>query len=389
MFSRLTSGLHGETNPLYRLRERIAAEGHQITDLISGNVTEHGITFPTSILEGILARAGRDVRFYRPDPLGQLAARRAIASYYADQGLAVPADRILLTPGTSIAYFYCFKLLANEGDEILCPRPSYPLFEYIAAISGVKMVPYHLDETRGWGLDPDRMESQISTRTRAIVIISPHNPTGHVASAEELRGVAEVAGRHSLAVISDEVFSEFPIVAQSVPRLAATTAPLVLTLNGFSKMFALPGIKLGWMAITGEEALACEAMRSLELISDTFLPVNELVQAAVPAVFSEGRDFLETYKQEIRLRWAAARSFLAGAADCRFVDPGGGFYVTLDIGETNEEQAAETILAESHILVHPGHFYDIRPEHFVISFVQEADTIRSALPAVLKAIGRE
>ncbi len=388
MFSRLAARFHGNTNPLYSLLGEIRAQGHEVIDLVSGNVTEHGIVFPQELLETILMRVCGSAAVYRPDSLGQLAAREAIAAYYAEAGLSVHPGRILLTPGTSISYWYCFKLLANEGDEILCPRPSYPLFDYIAALSGVNMIPYPLDEAAGWSMDPDRMESQISTRTRAIVLLSPHNPTGHVASDQELRNLAEIAARHRLALISDEVFSEFLLEAGRFPRAAATAAPLVMTLNGFSKMFALPGIKLGWMALAGDEAPVQSAMRALELISDTFLPVNELVQAVVPAILDEGRSFLGAYRQEIRLRWETARSLLSQATECRFVKPGGGFYVTVDIGDTDEERAGEKILAESHILVHPGHFYDIRPNHLVFSFAQEPSVIRKALPAILRVVDR-
>ncbi len=387
MFSRLASRFHADTNPLYRLLGEIRAQGYKIIDLVSGNVTEHGIVFPQELLEAILMRVCRVAAVYRPDSLGQLSAREAIASYYAEAGLSVNPGRILLTPGTSISYWYCFKLLADEGDEILCPCPSYPLFDHIAALSGVTMVPYPLDESGGWSIDPDCVESQISTRTRAIVLISPHNPTGHVASDEELRNLAEIAARHRLALISDEVFSEFLLAAGRFPRAAATAAPLVMTLNGFSKMFALPGIKLGWMALTGEEEPVQDAMRSLEFISDTFLPVNELVQAAVPAILDEGRLFLGACRQEIRMRWETARSLLSRATECRFVDPEGGFYVTVNIGETDEERAAEKILAESHILVHPGHFYEIRPNHLVFSFAHEPGVIRRALPAILRVAG--
>ncbi len=384
MFSHLASRLHGDTNPLYCLLREIRAQGHEITDLVSANVTEHGIVFPQELLETILVRVSKEASVYRPDSLGRLAARTAIAAYYAETGLSIQPGQILLTPGTSISYWYCFKLLADEGDEILCPRPSYPLFDYIAALSGVNMIPYPLDEAGGWSIDPDRVEEQISTRTRAIVIISPHNPTGHVASIEELRNLTEIAARHRLALISDEVFSEFLLGSGSFPRAAATAAPLVVTLNGFSKMFALPGIKLGWMALTGDEALVQDALRTLEFISDTFLPVNELVQAAVPAIFNEGRLFLGAYRQEICLRWQTARALLSEAIECRFVDPEGGFYVTVDIGEVDEERAGEQILTKSHILVHPGHFYDIKPNHLVFSFVHEPSVIRKALPEVFR-----
>ncbi len=385
MFSKVACRLHGETNPLYRLRDEIIRGGGEIVDLTSGNVTEQGILFPQPVLENILVEAARRSRIYKPDSFGQMSAREAISDYYRTQNVTIPPQQILLTPGTSIAYWYCFKLLADEGDEIVCPRPSYPLFDYIAALSGVKMIPYRLNERRGWAIDLEHLENSLSTKTRALVLISPHNPTGRVTTDEELDAVATLAARHDLAIIADEVFNEFLIKPGALPRPAGKCAPLVLTLNGFSKMFALPGIKLGWMAVSGEASRTREAMRALELISDTFLPVNETVQAAVPGIFQEGRAFLSSYSNEIRARWEVARRFLEQSQRLSFVPPNGGFYVSLRI-ERDEGAVAEDILNRTHILVHPGYFYDIDPDHLVFSYVLNTERLRDVLPRILEQI---
>jgi alanine-synthesizing transaminase len=388
LFSRIASRFHAETNPLYRIRAQIESRGEQILDLVSGNPNQHGIFFPQEPLEAGLIRSARQARCYHPDSLGQRPAREAISSYYRSQGLFIPPEDILLTPGTSISYWYCFKLLADEGEEILCPRPSYPLFDYIAEMSGVRMVSYPMEEARAWAIDLDRLEASISTGTRAIIVISPHNPTGHVASLDEIHGLAEIAGRHNLPIISDEVFSEFLFGPRVLPRAAASAAaPLVFTLNGFSKMFALPGLKLGWMTVSGQADHVKDAIRSLELISDTFLPVNEIVQAAVPAIFEQGRTFLRFYAREIAQRWMEARQILSRCSDIGFVEPAGGFYVTLKLQSVEEEPAAQTILATNHLLVHPGYFYDIEPDHLVFSFIQEPEIIRTRFPRLLSTLG--
>ncbi len=386
MFSDLVSRLQGTTNPLYRLRAEIEARGEEILDLVSGNVNDHGILFPQALLEQILLEASRRCRIYHPDSFGQKPARDAIAAYYRSQGLTLPAERILLTTGTSLSYWYCFKLLANEGDEILCPSPSYPLFDYIASLCGVRMISYRLRESHGWAIDVDDLEACVSGRTRALILISPHNPTGHVATVDEVEALSEIAGRHELAIISDEVFNEFLLKEMEFPRPASTAAPLVFTLNGFSKMFALPGIKIGWMALSGCEDRVNSAMKALELISDTFLPVNEFAQASVAAILNEGREFLHMYVSEIRKRWLVAQSFLAGCWRIRMVDPAGGFYLTLQLEGLNEETAAEAILRRCHILVHPGFFYDIPPHHLVLSFVQRQETLQDALPRLMAAL---
>src|SRR5215467_9435130 len=337
-FSDFAANLGGPKNPLYLLHERLKTEGVKLVDLVRGNVNEHGIVYPPEILAGILKEAAAAARIYRPDSLGQPSAREAIARYYAR--LDISADHVLLTPGTSISYWYCFKLLAENGDEILCPQPSYPLFDYIARLAGLYMRHYRLDEGRDWAIDLEHLESQITAGTRAIILISPHNPTGMVADEEQLKGLADIATRHGLPIISDEVFSEFLYEMDSFPRIAATGAPLVFTLNGFSKMFALPGIKIGWMAITGEDSLVKKSIAALDLISDTFLPVNEIAQFAVPDLFVHGKDFLEHYKQWISQCRTAAVDGLAGLS---FVKPRGGFYVTVPSGQDEEEAAAHRL----------------------------------------------
>jgi alanine-synthesizing transaminase len=389
MFSRITEKLHGESNALYRLRDELKNQGHAIHDLISGNVNDQGFIFPQDLLEDILVRGSRECRIYHPDSFGQICAREAVSEFYGAVGHAIDPAHILITPGSSLSYWYCFKLLADEGDEILCPCPSYPLFDYIALLSGVRLIPYRLSESRNWSIDIEHLEACISTRTRAVVLISPHNPTGHVASPEEIAGLGEVAQRHNLAIISDEVFSEFLIQKDSLPRPAGSAAPLVFTLNGFSKMFALPGVKFGWMALSGETEKVRQAMRSLELISDTFLPVSEIIQASAPEIFEHGRSVADDFARRIRKCWKMADGALAASRRFQYANPDGGFYVTLRLEDLDEEQVAEAILKENFQLVHPGYFYDMNPHHLILSFVHTPEIIGDQFPKLRRAIEKQ
>jgi alanine-synthesizing transaminase len=386
MFSSIASKLHGEANALYRLRDELRAEGYVIRDLVSGNINDHGFVFPQDLLEEILVRGSRLCRTYRPDSFGRLEAREAISEYYKGCGVFIDPGCILVTPGTSMSYWYCFKLLADEGDEILCPCPSYPLLEYIAMLSGIKLISYRLDESRNWSIDIGYLESCVSTKTRALILISPHNPTGHVSSRDEISRLAEVACRHHLAVISDEVFGEFLFKEDFLPRPAESAAPLVFTLNGFSKMLALPGIKFGWMLVSGDSGKVRQAMRSLELISDTFLPVNEIVQACAPDLFKYGRGVTRNFSRRIRDCWNAAESLLTPSRYCSYTRPEGGFYVTLRLNELDEERVAEAVLRRNHCLVHPGYFYDMQPDHLVLSYVQEPGVIGDTIPMLLETM---
>jgi len=374
-FSTLAESLAAAKNPLYRIHDELQSGGQHVVDLVRGNVNEHGIIFPPEILDEILRESAEDARTYRPDSFGQPAARGAIAAYYKSQ---LRMDQIVLTPGTSVSYWYCFKLLCEPGDEVLTPQPSYPLFDYIAQLCGIRLGTYRLREDRNWNVDLENLENRITTKTRAIVVISPHNPTGMVMSDMELQSLAEIAARHHLPVISDEVFNEFVFQPEPLPRVLSTTAPLVFTLNGFSKMFALPGMKVGWIGVTGEEQLVRKSLSALELISDTFLPVNEVAQFAVPRILERGSEFLAAYRNWVHRCRDTAISALSG---CRFVPPQGGFYVTLSTTR-DEEALASELLKERHILVHPGYFYDIPPEHLVMTFIHNPAELETAFKQI-------
>jgi alanine-synthesizing transaminase len=248
-----------------------------------------------------------------------------------------------------------------------------------------------LCEEQQWRIDLDYLESRLTNRTRAIVLISPHNPTGMVATETELQGIADIATRHQLAIIADEVFSEFLFSSPHLPRPAGTRAPLVFTLNGFSKMFALPGLKLGWIAVSGDHSRVKESLRTLELISDTFLPVNELVQFSVPAIFAGGKEFLSGYKNKIQWCREVAIDMLTEGVGITFTPPQGGFYISLKIAdqEIDEENLIISLLEKSNVLVHPGYFYEMRTPHLVMTFTQEEPVLRTALYKVLSTLSAE
>jgi alanine-synthesizing transaminase len=374
-FSSLSQSLTGAKNSLYTAHDELRSTDRAILDLVKGNVNEHGIVYPEQTLKEILIEASERARIYKPDSFGQPSAREAISRYY---GGRIPASQFVVTPGTSVSYWYCFKLLAEPGDEILTPQPTYPLFDYIARLCGVTLTPYELDESRNWAIDLEHLERQIGAKTRAIVLISPHNPTGMVASIEQLHELAGIAARYEVPIIADEVFSEFLFKHDALPRPAHTDAPLVFTLNGFSKMFALPGLKVGWIGVSGDEYLVEKSLAALELISDTFLPVNEIAQFAVPRIFERGAAFLGSYKRWITESRNIAVDCLSG---CRFAAPEGGFYLTLQL-DLEEEEAALRLLRDKSILVHPGYFYDISPDHLVMTFIQNSDNLRSAFTAI-------
>ena len=387
-FSNLADRLAAKRNRLYTECEKAAASGTTILDLISTNLAEQGWVFPQERLQAILADAAPRARIYRPDPLGLPSAREAIADYYRAAGIPASAEQVLITPGTSLSYFYCFKLLASPGEEILCPRPSYPLFESIAELAGLRLRYYRLQESRGWEIDLDHLESQISTRTRALVLISPHNPTGMVAGGQSLEELAAVACRHDLPILADEVFSEFLYDLEALPRPAATPAPLVFTLNGFSKMVALPGLKLGWIVLSGRHAWVRRSLEVMELISDTFLPVNDLAQHMVSGIFEDRAAFASALGPWLQRCRQIAVTRLSQCPGVRFTLPRGGFHLTLKVGgaEVDEEALCIHLVRERGVLVHPGYFYDMPPAHLVLTFALRHELLDRSLKALCEGI---
>jgi aspartate/methionine/tyrosine aminotransferase len=383
MFSKRVATFEGIPNRLYLRKEARLRAGKPIIDLISANVHLHGIQYPKAILKAAVRAATDAAKSYRPDPQGQRVARIAIEKYYQGEGIALPADQIVLTPGASIAYQYLLQLFANAGDEILCPSPSYPLFEPIAALTDIKIRYYRLTASDRWKILFDDFEKKITAKTRAIVVISPHNPTGAVLTDSEIARLSEIARRFALPIIFDEVFSPFLFKDSKLHRPDPAIAPLVVLINGVSKMLALPGMKMGWIGLLGDSNYVKKSVRMLQNISDTFLPVNEWAQFALPTLLTQGADFLKDYQAQIKRRWETAVAILSRASGVSFVAPEGGFYITVKINDPrkNEEKIALTLLEKEGILIHPGYFYDLPPGHLVICFV-------SPPPALEKNLGK-
>ena len=275
-------------------RARQATVGRYI-DLTSSNPTHQGLLFPDDILRDASAAYWSNRR-YDPEPRGLQAARKAIVQYYAERtpALALDADQIVVTASTSEAYSLLFALLTNPGDNVLAPVITYPLFEYLAAVHHIELRPYALDERRGWRIDPTSLRLQADERTRAVLVVSPHNPTGAV-QAVRLPALRAL----DLPIICDEVFAAFPYRAATVPPLGALYPDLpVFHLNGISKMFGLPDLKLGWIALN--DAAYDRFGERLEVLNDTFLSANTLTQPMLPSIFERGRAFTAAMHQRIR-----------------------------------------------------------------------------------------
>ena len=366
MFS---SRLHWDLrpNPLTELLTRKRQAGANILDLTESNPTTAGLAFPA---EQILdALADPQALRYEPTPAGLIVAREAVADrYYAPRGDKVGPSRILLTASTSEAYAFLIKLLTEPGDELLVPRPSYPLFEFLGNLEHVRISQYPLIYHEGWSIDTGALAGAVTARTRAIVLVNPNNPTGSFVKRRELDKLVELCHEHSLAIISDEVFSDYAFAADP-DRIASLTGVheiLTFSLSGLSKVAGLPQMKLGWIVASGPPSERNAAMERLELIADTYLSLATPVQHALPRLLEAGENIREQIRRRTRKNLDRLLASTANSA-YRTLQVEGGWYATVQVPRirTEEEWALE-LLSRWNVLVQPGYFYDFDQDGLLV-----------------------
>jgi aspartate/methionine/tyrosine aminotransferase len=373
-------------NPLARAQAERRARGLPLVDLTESNPTRVGLPLPEV---GLLATP--QAFTYAPEPQGLLPAREAVAAYLGARGAAVSAEHLILSASTSEAYAWLFKLLCEPGDNVLVPAPSYPLFEYLTRLEGVELRPYRLPRVHGFGLDVEEVAAARDARSRAVLVVNPGNPTGAYLHEGELAALARLCADTGLALLSDEVFSDFAWDTEPdrVPTVSGRSLPmLTFSLSGLSKVAGLPGLKLGWTHVGGPPAARDEALARLELVADTFLSVGTPVQHALPALLEHAPRFqaaLLARVKENRRRLVAARP--AGAS-WDVVPAHGGWSAVLRIPREPGEEATCLALLDAGVVVQPGYFYDFPGGAFlVLSLLPPADVFASALGPLTRVLG--
>ena len=362
------------------------ARGLDVLDLTVANPTTAGIAYERDAILGALANPRALV--YEPEPFGLASAREAVA-----REIGADAGRVVLTASTSEAYAFVFKLLCDPGDEVLVPQPSYPLFDLLAAYESVRLVPYRLAYDGRWHVDLDSVSRARTSRTRAILCVTPNNPTGSYLDRGELAAFAATG----LPIVSDEVFA--PYALRDDPRRASTAldasddAALVFALGGLSKLAALPQMKLGWLVAGGPRHAVDAALARLELIADTFLSVGTPVQHAAPALLTSARSAREAIKRRTRANLDALLAAIGPSSAMSVLDVEGGWYATLRLPRTQREEAwALELLETDGVYVHPGHFFDFADEAYAIVSlltpeVDFAEGARRIAARVAKSLG--
>jgi aspartate/methionine/tyrosine aminotransferase len=345
------------------LAERTAAGG-EVLDLTLSNPTLAGFDLPAAAIR--TAVSDPEVLCYRPDPRGGLPARQAVSAYYAARGGAVDPEAVVLCASTSEAYSFLFKLLCDPGDRVLVPRPSYPLFEYLAGLESVSVVGYPLTYDGQWRIDLDELRAACVHDPRAIVVVSPNNPTGSFLRADELAALRAL-GR---PIICDEVFSDYGSTSDAacVRTVATERELLCFALSGLSKVAGLPQLKLGWIAVAGPEAARQEALARLELVGDTFLSVSAPAQAAACRLLPQVAGFQEQVRARVAHNRAALARALGDTSPAQILAADGGWYACIRLPRTrSEEDWVLTLLERDGVLVHPGYFFDFLDEAYVVA----------------------
>jgi aspartate/methionine/tyrosine aminotransferase len=377
--------LQTEPNALSRALERMRADGAAYIDLTETNPTRIGLEYPPELLAGL---ADARALVYEPHPFGLLSAREAVAADCARRGAAVRAEDVVLTASTSEAYAWLFKLLCNPGDAVLVPRPSYPLFEHLTALESVEAAPYDLEYHGRWSIDGSTL-ARAPARTRAVIVVSPNNPTGSFLLPSEMIRLSDMCRSRGWALIVDEVFADYPLETRDPLTDVATRVDVpAFTLSGASKSLGLPQVKLGWMVIGGPLAARDAARDALAFIADAYLSVNTPVQVAAAELFRGGALVRRQIQTRLRENLATAHRLVTSHASCDLLPVEGGWSAIVRVPSiVPEERLVLDLLERTGVLVHPGYFFDfIHGCHIVISLLPPPGEFECGLAAALDAL---
>ena len=366
------------------LRRRGAA----LVDLTESNPTAVGIGYPGSLLEPLSDAQGLT---YAPDPRGLLLAREAVAADCARRGATIDPAHVILTASTSEAYSWLFKLLCEPGDHVLVPRPSYPLFEHLTQLEAVRPRPYELEYHGQWSVDWTSL-ADAPSRTRALLVVSPNNPTGSYISSSDLSRLTALCAERHWALIVDEVFADYPLechqpVRDIAARATVSSGPvLTFTLGGASKGLGLPQIKLGWVIAGGPPDIRASALTRLELIADTYLSVSTPAQLAAARLLTDAIPVRHAIQSRVANNLACARTLVSGFPGCELLPVEGGWSAVLRVPATRtEEQLVLDLLEHERVLVHPGYFFDFaREAYLVVSLLIAEDLFADGFSRVLR-----
>ncbi|MBZ5572282.1 MAG: pyridoxal phosphate-dependent aminotransferase [Acidobacteriia bacterium] len=373
-------------NRFTEVQRELQAAGMEVLDLTISNPTRAELHYDEeAIMQSLIQPDALD---YDPQPRGLRGARLAVAEYYRKQHeeFDIDPESVLLTTSTSEGYSYVFRLLCNPEDEILVPKPSYPLFEFLADLEDVKLVPYPLLYDHGWQIDFPSLYKAVTHRTRAVVVVHPNNPTGSYVTRAEQTALNDFCREYNLSLIVDEVFLDYAHDGASRQTFAANGEALTFTLSGLSKISALPQMKLAWVVTSGPEDKVNPALARLEVIADTYLSLNAPIQLAAPVLLEQRNTIQPLLLDRLRSNLEELDRGLAKQKACQRLDVEGGWCAVLRVPVTqSDEELAIDVLRKVAVLVHPGHFYDFPSDgYLVVSLITPPAQFRQGIERVLE-----
>lgn len=363
----------------------LQAAHRPIIDLTLANPTRAGLQYPADLLNGLAAAPGL---IYRPDPFGLIEARRAVAADYLRRGVRVGAEQIVLTASTSEAYSLLLKVLCDPNDEVLVPRPSYPLLDHLARLDAVCIRSYDLEYHGRWALDFLSLQRAWSDATRAVIVVSPNNPTGSCITPGELDRLCTWCASRGAAIIVDEVFADYPLSAAVTAAGLALQRDEVLSfsLGGLSKSVALPQLKLAWLAAAGPPDLVRQALSRLEFAADTYLSVATPVQVAASFLLERGAVVRDQIRQRVAANYRFLTEVVTSESGSAVLHADAGWYAVVRVPAiAPEEDLVLGILENDGVLTHPGYFFDFGSEaYLVVSLLPPEETFREGIRRIVR-----
>ncbi|MGH9387278.1 MAG: pyridoxal phosphate-dependent aminotransferase [Vicinamibacterales bacterium] len=384
--SRLPPSL--DPNPLARAIAEIRRRGGSFIDLTESNPTRVGLTYSADLLAPL---ADPEALAYDPQPLGLWSARAAVAGDFRRRGIVISADRVAITASTSEAYALLFKLWCDPGDVVLVPRPGYPLFDQLTRLESVVARPYDLEYHGSWRIDLESLGRALDRRVRAILVVSPNNPTGSYLHRDDLSAIVAMCNERGCALVGDEVFADYPLEpAPAAATVLSQSDVLTASLGGLSKSAGLPQVKLGWIGFGGPSAAVDEALAAFEIVADTFLSASTPVQVAAPQLIERGAAIREQIQTRIRANLDVLRQQAAAFPSVDVLPVEGGWSAVIQVPSlVSEESLALDVLTSDGVLVHPGYFFDFSREAFVaVSLLVEPEHFIVAIGRVLRRATR-
>ena len=390
--AKLANVLYDVRGPIVDAAKQMEDEGQKIIKLNIGNLAPFGFQPPEEIVQDMIRNLPDSAGY--SDSKGIFSARKAVMHYTQEQGIeGVTIDDIYLGNGASDLIGMAANALLSEGDEMLVPAPDYPLWTAVASLSGGKPVHYLCDEANGWMPNLDDIRAKVTSRTKAIVVINPNNPTGALYSNELLLGIIEIAREHNLVIMADEVYDKVLYDGVKHTALASlATDVLTLTFNSLSKAYRSCGFRAGWMVISGDKESARDYIEGINMLANIKLGSNVPGQYAIQTALGGYQSIHDLVKEGGRLRRQRdlAYELITAIPGVSCVKPQAALYMFPRLDpkmypiQDDRQFFMEVLRATRVMLVQGSGFNYPDNQHFRIVFLPHEDDLREAISRLAK-----